>query len=390
MQIQKIYIGGWFQRTTLHLTEIWDFLKHGKSNLDFPQKELEKARDILSLGEVTRQNGPLEYISVKIDSDMNYRIYEDGLIILEKEFKFLKDDFKIIKNYYDEKLSKSLSFIFSKGAPVPKELANIKTILPYIVTAVDAEKSEIEKIFKDESEEIYSTISTKNIEVYRSPGIILVNNLRDENLAREIIESQIFFREFKSQLHRYLEIHRILWEKIRKIKERGQIKGAEIDVLRNELSVYQKTINLIGARIEQMPTYLKTRQKITDVEKIDEYLQPLFQLKFETLLDTHEYIKYLWEMTQNYLASAIEIFTELQAKRTENTISTLRVITTVGVVAALLGYLGKDALPKFTSMGLIYFSLLILMTWIINGVISKFYKTKKYGIKNKEIEKDIK
>ena len=390
MQIQKVYIGGWFQRTTLHLTEIWDLLKHGRSNLDFPQEKLNEARNILSVVEVSRESGPLEYVLAKTSLKVSYRIYEDGLIVLEKEVESLKNDFEVIRDYYDNKLSKSLSLIFSKGAPVPKELANIKTILPYIVAVTDAEKEEVEKIFKDASENIYSVLTTKNIEVYRSPGIILINNLKDEKLTREIIESQIFFREFKSQLHRYLAIHRILWERIREIKERGQIKGTDIDALRNDLSVYQKTINLIGARIDQMPSYVRTRQKITDVEKIDDYLQPLFQFKFETLLDTHEYIKHLWEMTENYLASTIEIFTDLQAKSTKNTISSLQLITTIGVVAGILGYLGRDTLPKFTSMGLIYFSLLMVMTWVINGVVSKFYRNKKYIIEGKEIEKDIK
>ena len=303
---------------------------------------------------------------------------------------FKPNDFEAIKDYYDNKLSKALSLIFSKGAPVPKELANIKTILPYIVTVTDATKEETDKIFKDFSEDVYSTLTTKNIEVYRAPGIILINNLKDEKLVREIIEAQIFFKEFKSQLHRYLAIHRILWEKIRMIKERGEIKGNEVDSLRNELSVYQKTINLIGARIDQMPAYVKTRQKITDVEKIDDYLQPLFQFKFETLLDTHEYIKHLWGMTKNYLTSAIEIFSELQAKSTKNTISSLQLITTIGVVAGILGYLGKDTLPKFTSIGLIYFSLLMVMTWIINSIVSKFFKNKKYNIEGQDIEKDIK
>lgn len=390
MTIQKIYIGGWFQRTTLHLTEIWDFLNRGKSNLDFPKEKLDEARNSLSLDSVSRESGPLEYILVKTDKEIGYRIYEDGLIILEKDFKSLKDDFEAIKDYYDNKLSKALSLIFSKGAPVPKELANIKTILPYIVTVTDATKEETDKIFKDFSEDVYSTLTTKNIEVYRAPGIILINNLKDEKLVREIIESQIFFREFKSQLRRYLAIHRILWEKIRTIKERGEIKGNEVDSLRNELSVYQKTINLIGARIDQMPAYVKTRQKITDVEKIDDYLQPLFQFKFETLLDTHEYIKHLWGMTKNYLTSAIEIFSELQAKSTKNTISSLQLITTIGVVAGILGYLGKDTLPKFTSIGLIYFSLLMVMTWIINSIVSKFFKNKKYNIEGQDIEKDIK
>jgi len=387
MTIQKIYIGGWFQRTTLHLTETWDFLKHGESNLDFPKEKLDEVRDSLSLDEVSRESGPLEYIFAKTNKEINYRIYEDGLIILEKEFSSLKNDFESIKDYYDNKLSKALSLIFSKGAPVPKELANIKTILPYIVTVTDATKKEAEKVFKDFSEDVYSVLSTKKIEVYRSPGIILINNLKDENLTRGIIESQIFFREFKSQLHRYLAIHRILWEKIKTIKERGEIRGTDIDSLRNELSVYQKTINLIGARIDQMPAYVKTRQKITDIEKIDDYLQPLFQFKFETLLDTHEYIKHLWGMTKNYLTSAIEIFSELQAKSTKNTISSLQLITTIGVVAGILGYLGKDTLPKFTSIGLIYFSLLMAMTWIINSIVSKFFKNKKYNIEAQDIKK---
>ena len=387
MTIQKIYIGGWFQRTTLHLTETWDFLKHGRSNLDFPKEKLDEARDSLSLNEVSRESGPLEYILAKTSKEISYRMYEDGLIVLEKEFSSLKNDFELIKDYYDNKLSKALSLIFSKGAPVPKELANIKTILPYIVTVTDATKKEAEKVFKDFSEDVYSVLSTKKIEVYRSPGIILINNLKDENLTRGIIESQIFFREFKSQLHRYLAIHRILWEKIKTIKERGEIRGTDIDSLRNELSVYQKTINLIGARIDQMPAYVKTRQKITDIEKIDDYLQPLFQFKFETLLDTHEYIKHLWGMTKNYLTSAIEIFSELQAKSTKNTISSLQLITTIGVVAGILGYLGKDTLPKFTSIGLIYFSLLMAMTWIINSIVSKFFKNKKYNIEAQDIKK---
>lgn len=358
--------------------------------MDFSKGELDEARSALSISEASRESGPLEYILVKTDKEISYRIYEDGLIVLEKEFKSLDEDFKAISEYYDEKLSKAISLIFSKGAPVPKELANIKTILPYIVTVSDATKEEAEGIFKDSSEEIYSVVATKNIEVYRSSGIILINNLTDENLVREIIESQIFFREFKSQLHRYLTIHRTLWEKIRIIKERGEIKGSDIDALRNELSVYQKTVNLIGARIDQMPAYVKTRQKITDVGKIDDYLQPLFQFKFETLLDTHEYVKHLWGMTKSYLTSAIEIFSELQAKSTKSTISSLQLITTIGVVAAILGYLSKDTLPNFTGVGLIYFSLLMLMTWVINSAVSKLYKSKKYRIEIQDIEKDIK
>lgn len=390
MKVKRIYIGGWFQRTTLHLTEIWYFVKHGRSDIDFVSTELAEARANLEVYEITRESDRLEYLRARTRCHIEFRVYEDGLIILEKPFTSLSKDFAEIKDYYDNYLSPGLSFIFSKGAPVPKELANIKTILPYIVTIEDGTRSEIEELFHDFEEEIYSVLATKKVEVYRSPGMIVINNLKDEELMRAIIESQIFFREFKSQLHRYLAIHRVLWEKISRVKERGVVKGTEIDILRNELSDYQKTINLIGARINQMGTYIKTRQKVADIQKIDEYLNPLFQFKFETLQDTHEYIKHLWEMTKNYLASALEIFSELQARSTKNTISSLQLITTIGVVAGIFTYLNKDALPRVTLMGLFYFVILLGFTWVLNTVVSRVYKGKKYQVKGSEIVRDIK
>lgn len=389
MRIQKIHIGGWFQRTTLHLTEIWDFLHHAKSNLGFPAAEIARYRRLLAIKSISRENGPLEYLAISTTLGIDYRIYEDGLIILEKKHLALKNDFKEIKDYYDQRLSKTISYIFSKGAPVPKELANIKTILPYIVTISGATHKDIARLFTQFKEEAYSHVSTKNVEVYRGSGIIAINNLKNDKLSREIIETQIFFREFKSQLHRYLAIHRTIWEKIAAIKERGRIKGTEVDALRNELSRYQKTIDLIGSRIAQMGSYVRTRQKMTDIEKVDTYLNPLFQFKFETLLDTHEYIGHLWGMTEKYLASAIEIFGELQAKSTKSTIASLQLVTTIGVVSGLIGYLGRDAWPAFTRTGIIYLAALLAATWLINKIISRFYKRKRYHINGGEIETNI-
>jgi hypothetical protein len=208
-------------------------------------------------------------------------------------------------------------------------------------------------------------------------------------LAREIIESQIFFREFKSQLHRYLAIHRSIWEKIQQIKEGKVIKGTNIDILRNELSSYQKTINLIGARIDQMPTYVRTRQKITGTKKIDDYLEPLFQSKFETLLDTHAYIQQLWGMTKNYLGSTLELFNDLQAKSTKNSLSSLQLVTTVGAVSGVLGYFTANKWPQFTYIGISYFALLLLLTWIVNKTISTIFKNKVYTIKDDGLNKGL-
>jgi hypothetical protein len=364
--------------------------KSAKSSLDFSRKQLEAAQKLVAVKSMSRENGKLEYVHVCTTTHIEYRMYEDGLIVLEKEITDLQKDIAAIKSYYDTRLSRALAFIFSKGAPVPKELANIQTILPYILTVEDATKADIAKLYKSFKEEIYATVKTRSVEVYRGAGLIVINNLKDQELAREIIESQIFFREFKTQLHRYLTIHRVVWEKIATIKERGTIAGSEVDSYRGELSDIQKTIDLIGARINQMGVYIRTRQKITDVQNIDSYLNPLFQFKFETLQDTHEYIKYLWDMTRQYLSSALEVFTEIQAKSTKNSIASLQVITTIGVVAGILGYLGRDAWPKFTGIGVFYFVLLLLMTAFLNWVISRVYRNKRYRIGGASIIKDIK
>ncbi len=380
MKIKNIYIGGWFQRTTLHLTEVWDVFKYGKSELGFFRKRLAELRKLLDIKEITRENGKLEYIRVVTGSGVEFRIYEDGLIILEKEISKLSLDVEQVKDYYDNCLSTILSYIFSKGAPVPKELANIQTILPYILTVENANNRDIGKLFKDFNQEIYSTLATKNVEVYRASGLIVINNLKDRALVREIIESQIFFREFKTQLHRYLSIHRSVWEKIASIKEREYIAGTEVDKYRGELEDIEKTIDLIGARINQMGVYIRTRQKITDIQNIDSYLNPLFQFKFETLQDTHEYIKYLWDMTREYLTSTLGSFTEIQNKSTKNSIASLQVVTTIGVVASIFGYLGRDSLPTFTFMGTVYFILLLSLTALVNWAIASIYKRKKYMV----------
>ncbi len=40
MKISNVYIGGWFQRTMLQLSEIYDFLRDCKSQLDLDPEKL--------------------------------------------------------------------------------------------------------------------------------------------------------------------------------------------------------------------------------------------------------------------------------------------------------------------------------------------------------------
>ena len=40
MKITNVYIGGWFQRTMLQLSEIYDFLRDAKTKLNLDQDKL--------------------------------------------------------------------------------------------------------------------------------------------------------------------------------------------------------------------------------------------------------------------------------------------------------------------------------------------------------------
>ena len=52
MKITNVYVGGWFQRTMLQLTEIYDFLRESKSHLDLDQEKLQNYRKELAIGKI--------------------------------------------------------------------------------------------------------------------------------------------------------------------------------------------------------------------------------------------------------------------------------------------------------------------------------------------------
>src|SRR3989338_7647733 len=145
MNIQKIYIGGWFQRTTLHLSEIYDFLKEAKSELALDQQKLRELRDSLEIGAMEMRIGNLDYIEFRSKSGIAVKVYEDGLIVLNnpQPAGVIKDLIGELTSYYENKLSPAISYIFSLGAPFPKKLANIKTIYPYFLVLDNAEKNVI-------------------------------------------------------------------------------------------------------------------------------------------------------------------------------------------------------------------------------------------------------
>lgn len=391
MDAKRIYIGSWFQRTTLHLSEVYDFFTTGESPLDLDKKKLKKLKDNLNLVKVEDIHDDFEYIKATTKNGISLKIYEDGLITLSRDPEGdIKDDIRLITSYYEKELSAGLKYIFSLGAPIPKELANIKTVYPYFVVFENESEQNILKFITDFGQKKHFEIKKETFEVYRGDLLYIVN-LKGESLknVEKFIEETIFIREFKGQMHRYLNLHRIIWENIAKVKERGSIRGKDVAQFKNQIESYEKSINMIDTRINQMGAYINTRGAIVKSNPEMEKFADVLEFKYDTLNNTLSYVKEIWKMTRTYVGSALSIFTDLQSKATNNSIKNLTVITSMGVGGTLLGLFGKDKLPDFTTTGIYYFIILAAIGYAVNKIMNAIYLNKEYSIKNIKADKDI-
>lgn len=377
----KVTYGGWYQRTTLHLSEIHLMFVSGTSNLNLSKEKLKKLQQDLELVQISREAGYFEYVKAITSSGIEIRYYEDGLYILEIATEDTKTAEKLLGEYFHNRLSPAIAYIFSLGAPTPKELANIKSTHPVVISIF----GEIGKNFTpDESifGKVYSQISSDSITVHKTAQYIFISTgSASDKSVTDLVEMQIFFREFKDQLEKYLSIHRSIWEEISEIKEAKIIKGKDVEDIRGRLDGYQKTISLISNRINQMGSYVNTRSSIARHLEIEKDLVSLFEYKFETLTDTLSYIKEIWKMTGDYLSSAIANLVEIKNQSTSNNLKSLQTITSIGVISGVLGYLSANTLPHVSTAGAIYFALLFCLTWFMNYVLAKKYQNKKYSLK---------
>lgn len=393
MKISNVYIGGWFQRTMLQLSEIYDFLRECKTQLNLDENKLNEFRKNLEIGKIDYGVAGEEYIEFTTSLNIKVKIFEDGLIVLNNQNvseDTLFADIDRVTDYYEKRLSPAFSYLFSLGAPVPKELANIETVYPYFIVCDNATKDDIANLLSRTEKQKYFEFVNDKYDVVRGDKYYFINNKKqsEKNIER-YIEEQIFIREFKGQLHRYLNIHRIIWEKIDAVKENVNVKGSDIVKFTSKLEGYAKTINLIDGRINQMSTYISTREKIAKSDdEVAEFLA-ISGYRYETLRDTLDYIKYLWNMTKNYVSSAQKLFEGIKSDVTSKSVDSLTIVTSMSAGASIIGLLTETA-PEFTIFGVVYFFLLALLGWGSTKILGAISNKRKYEVSDVEYEKDIK
>jgi hypothetical protein len=113
VKIDKVILGSWYQRTTLHLTEVYDLLKTAHSRLALKQETLKKHQQALQLKSVTRETSHLEYVKAETKTGLVLKFYEDGLYTLESPIKKdIKQTSAALLAYYQDKLNPALNYIF--------------------------------------------------------------------------------------------------------------------------------------------------------------------------------------------------------------------------------------------------------------------------------------
>lgn len=393
MKINNVYIGGWFQRTMLQLSEVYDFLRASEVKTKLDQKKLDQYRKNLEIGRIEYGVEGEEYVKFTTAMDISVKIFEDGLITLNNAHvsnDTLLTDVDKVQDYYENRLSPALNYLFSLGAPVPKELAGIENVYPYFIVCEKATKSEMQELLSRTEGQRYFEFANPKYEVLRDDKYYFINNKsKSSDEIERYIEEQVFIREFKAQLHRYLNIHRIIWEKIDDVKAHEKVRGKDIVKFTTKLEGYAKTINLIDGRIKQMSTYIPTREKIAKSDHdLSEFLE-ISGYRYETLLDTLDYIKYLWDMTKNYVDSALHQFESLKEDVTSKSVDTLTIVTSMSAGAAILSLFTSEE-PEFTAFGFIYFFILALIGWGAQKLLLFVSNRQKYDVTDVEYEKNIK
>jgi hypothetical protein len=393
MTIQRIFLGYWYQRSTLHLAEIHDFLVEGTSPLHLDKAKLKDLRAGLKIQNVDFKVDVLEYVTVQAANDITIKIYEDGLVVLSKQpknEKVMKSEIEKLTRYFEDQFTPAVAYLFSLGAPVPKELAGIKTVFPYFIVTAGAKEDEMKKLLPDEEGETYFDQSATGLTMLRSQQYFVINAKQNFNNIDGLIEMLIFLKEFKAQLHHYLNLHRTIWENIAEIKEQPTIHGRDVQDQRNKIESYKKTIELIEGRMNQMALYMGSREGIIKNHGWEEYLSDILKFKYENLRHSLDYVKSLWVMTKQYVESAVQVFNEINAQSTKNSVQALTVISSVGVVSGVLNYLQAKNFPQFTLTGVYYFAILVIATWLLNHIISWIYQAISYKINDIKLAKNIK
>ncbi len=380
MKLQRLYLGTWLPRTSVHLFEVYNFLSHGIGE-GLEQRELNRLLKQLTVDNVSYNNN-VDFDTVTYTSgSIKITLTEDGVILLSIDLlRDLAKQVAIIERYYIKKLAPAFSYLFSRGAPLPQTLLHMHEAYPRIIVGNNVLNSDAQKILKRVNDELVFDFTHDGLHLYygNQSEIITIatesNNTLVEKFVPELVENMMFVRAFSDLLSRYVVLHRRTWSAISEIRDNDALCYADLGMIRNTIVDTQKTCSFIRVRLSQMNEILSARHAVASPET----KKKLFGLgisRFETLTSSCQYTENLWRMTNEYANSSLTLFESLNVENTQHELRLLQQITVLGM---LVGFFGMNiAFPwedRWSSISMSSFVVVGIL--IISVVLFKFLVTK--------------
>lgn len=109
----------------------------------------------------------IEHLEIQAGEDIIIRVYEDGLVTLSDRYHDIKEDVAKLKAYFTKDFAPMMYYLFSTGAPIPKDLAGMDTTFPCFIVAENIGAIEAHRMLIDLKAEPYYAIKAEGVDIYR-------------------------------------------------------------------------------------------------------------------------------------------------------------------------------------------------------------------------------
>ncbi len=369
-----LYLGVWFQRTALHLKEVHNFFQTGKGIKGLNQVKLKDNWKKLGIKKSIYHEETQFDILEASSQGITFSMTEDGIILLKCPFEDMKKAVDRVENYYSKIMGPAISYLFSLGAPIPKDLRVIQETYPLYFVIERATQSECLEFFKKNNDTVQSTVKRSTIEIYNGEKTAVINVLNPSQFGsiEECVRNITLFREFERQSNTYLSSHRTIWDETSKIRDSKKVGSKDFSQIRDTLLEQLKTLSFGKARLAQMRDILDARNASID-SRTRKQLETLGLLeRFEMLKSSQSYLMNLWQMTEDYVNGTQNLLSTFYEESTKRELVFLNLLTVIAAAAQVI------------SMGLVLFGIsryiLIFGTVMVSILI---YALVRFSILNK-------